>query len=50
MDCLAEDITTAATEVHHVAKIKDRPDKRLEAENCMSLCDYHHNQRSAKGE
>ena len=50
MDCFAEDITTAATEVHHVVKIKDRPSMRLEATNCMALCDYHHNQRSAKGE
>ena len=50
MDCLAEDRAVAATEVHHRAKIKDRPGQRLEAENCMALCDRHHNERSARGE
>lgn len=50
MDCLAEDISTAATEVHHRCKIKDRPDLRLEAENCMALCGRCHDARTAKGE
>ena len=50
MDCEAECMVTPATEVHHRQKIKDAPGRRLEAENCMALCDRHHNERTARGE
>lgn len=50
MDCNAEGIATAATEVHHRQKIKDRPDLKTEPENCMALCRKCHAARTAKGE
>ena len=31
-------MVTAATEVHHIVKIKDRPELRLEWSNLMSVC------------
>ena len=49
-DCLAQDKTTAAQEFHHVQKVKDRPDLRLEESNLMPLCKACHDARSAKGE
>lgn len=49
-DCEAENIVTAATEVHHKRKIRHAPELRLEEENLMALCSRHHQQRTAKGE
>lgn len=43
-------IVTAATDVHHVKKLKDRPDLKYEDENLMALCGMHHDQRTARGE
>jgi 5-methylcytosine-specific restriction protein A len=49
-DCLDKGIVTAASEVHHVVKIKDRPDRKLDPDNCKALCKPCHLKRSAKGE
>jgi 5-methylcytosine-specific restriction protein A len=45
-DCL----TVAATDVHHVEKLKDRPDLRLTESNCSGLCGRCHKIRTARGE
>jgi 5-methylcytosine-specific restriction endonuclease McrA len=50
VDCLERGIVTAAVEVHHVDKIRDRPDRKLDPENCKALCKPCHLKRSAKGE
>jgi len=50
-DCTRElGIVTAAVELHHKQKIKDRPDLRLDPDNIMPLCVEHHTQRTARGE
>lgn len=49
-DCLDEDRVTPAVEVHHVAKIKHAPEKRLDPENMRALCEPHHDKRTARGE
>ena len=36
--CLGEGKVTAASEVHHIEKIADRPDLRLAWDNLMSVC------------
>ena len=36
--CMVEGRTTAATEVHHKIKAKDRPDLILQWDNLMSVC------------
>ena len=50
MDCEAVGIVRAATDVHHVAKIADRPDLRLDHRNLMSLCTTCHDIRTGRGE
>jgi 5-methylcytosine-specific restriction protein A len=49
-DCAATGLTVAASEVHHVAKIRDRPDLRLDPTNVMCLCEACHSTRTARGE
>src|SRR5258708_22667847 len=39
-----------ATEVHHIAKVKDHPELKLVEENCMALCKADHTARTARGE
>jgi 5-methylcytosine-specific restriction endonuclease McrA len=41
---------TAATESHHIAKIADRPDLRLDPANLMALCQSCHAIRTGRGE
>lgn len=41
---------TVATEVHHIAKVADRPDLRLEFDNLRALCKACHSVRTARGE
>ena len=36
-DCLANNITTPAQHVHHLIKIKDAPQLRLDYDNLLSL-------------
>lgn len=50
LDCLIEGIVTAATNAHHVEKIADNPERRLDRTNLMSLCSRHHDIRTARGE
>lgn len=49
-DCIDDDRSTEATEVHHIVKIKDDPELRLDLDNLMSLCSRCHSIRSARGE
>jgi 5-methylcytosine-specific restriction endonuclease McrA len=48
MDCLP--IVTAATDVHHKQKLRDRPELKYEEENLMGLCKACHDKRTARGE
>lgn len=48
-DCLPERVT-AAEEVHHRQKIRDRPDLRLDEANVVGLCGNCHDRRTARGE
>lgn len=48
-DCFPHRLTPA-TEVHHVAKVADRPDLRLDFDNLKALCKACHSARTAKGE
>ena len=49
-DCEAADRITAATEIHHIRKLRDRPDLKCDAGNVMSLCAPCHATRTARGE
>ena len=46
---LCADCRRVATEVHHIAKVRDRPDLRLDVNNCMPLCKSCHSKRTARG-
>ena len=52
LDCLQEQPQrlTTATDVHHVQKLQERPDLRLEETNLLALCGEHHDRRTARGE
>lgn len=49
-DCMAQGTVTAAREVHHKMKLKDRPELRTDEGNCMALCQACHSKRTARGE
>jgi len=49
-DCARNGFATAATEVHHVMKLRRDPSLRLDARNAMALCKPCHSARTAKGE
>lgn len=49
LDCMARDILTAATDVHHIHKLRDGG-ARLDESNCMALCHACHSTRTARGE
>ena len=49
-DCLEKEIFEPAVEVHHIQKIADRPELRMNITNLMALCKRCHGIRSAKGE
>ena len=49
-DCEAAGRAADAVEVHHLAKITDRPDLRLRLSNLRSLCTDCHARRTARGE
>lgn len=49
-DCQSRGVITEATEVHHVAKLRSRPDLRLEPSNVMPLCHACHEVRTGRGE
>jgi 5-methylcytosine-specific restriction protein A len=41
---------SAATDVHHIQKLRDRPELKYEESNLMALCSKCHDRRTAKGE
>jgi 5-methylcytosine-specific restriction endonuclease McrA len=49
-DCSGRGTVEAATEVHHIEKVRRRPELRLAWGNLMPLCDGCHNARTARGE
>lgn len=49
-DCQAAGRVRTADQVHHVKKVADRPDLRLDPSNLMSLCRSCHATRTARGE
>src|SRR5688572_25625135 len=49
-DCLEQGITKSMDEVHHVAKLKDNPDKATDQDWMRSLCKECHSKRTARGE
>lgn len=50
VDCEASGRITAATEVHHIVKLRDDPSLRLEPSNVMCLCKSCHSKRTYKGQ
>lgn len=51
-DCLEERPrrVTPATDVHHVARLRDRPDLMYVESNLRALCGAHHDGRTARGQ
>lgn len=50
-DCLdTEGRPEPATEVHHVMKLREHPERKYDRTNLMPLCSRHHKQRTARGE
>jgi 5-methylcytosine-specific restriction protein A len=50
VDCREAGRLTAASEVHHILKVRDRPDMRLDPGNVMGLCQSCHSARTGRGE
>ena len=42
LDCMAEGKYTPADSVHHIVKLSIDFDKKLDDDNLISLCRYHH--------
>ncbi len=49
-DCSAAGIVAAATEVHHLTKVKDDAGKQYDHDNLLALCKSHHSARTMRGE
>ncbi len=50
-DCLEAGLVgIPTTQVHHLVKVRDRPDLRLELSNLRGLCDACHSRRTGRGE
>ncbi|MEM4234189.1 MAG: HNH endonuclease signature motif containing protein [Candidatus Methanomethylicaceae archaeon] len=49
-DCLADNRTTLATEVHHITKHRNDPALLYDFANLMALCKRCHARRTARGE
>lgn len=49
-DCEQDGRATAANEVHHIQKLRHRPDLRLDPNNVRCLCTPCHSRRTARGE
>lgn len=49
-DCEAEGIVTPATQVHHRAKVQQRPDLKHDWANLLALCRPCHSRRTQRGE
>jgi len=48
-DCLEEGIVNPGDGRHHIQKIIDAPELRLDRNNVMNLCDRHHAVREREG-
>lgn len=48
-DCLEQHRITSAVTIHHIIPIRDDWSKRLDINNCRSLCDACHNRRHNRG-
>jgi 5-methylcytosine-specific restriction protein A len=49
-DCQENGLIVRARDVHHVLKLADRPDLRLDPSNCRGLCTPCHSARTVRGE
>ena len=49
-DCIARGEVKLAEHVHHVKKVKEFPELRLDPSNFLGLCATDHNARTARGE
>jgi len=49
LDCLDQDRVTAATEPHHLIKLKIEPDRKYNETNLRPLCHECHSIRTARG-
>jgi 5-methylcytosine-specific restriction protein A len=50
VDCQTEGRVGAASEVHHLEKLSERPDLKYEPSNLAGLCKQHHSKRTSRGE
>lgn len=50
VDCLTTNRPEPATELHHIVKLRDAPERKLDRSNVMSLCGTCHKRRTAAGE
>jgi 5-methylcytosine-specific restriction protein A len=48
VDC--EPRISISTDVHHMKKVRDYPELRLDPDNCMALCHACHSARTKRGE
>jgi 5-methylcytosine-specific restriction protein A len=49
-DCGEQGIVAAASELHHVERVRDNPARRLDPGNVIPLCHGCHSRRTARGE
>jgi len=49
-DCLERGIVEQATEIHHIAKLAQHPDRKYDPANLLCLCHRCHAARTGKGE
>lgn len=49
-DCLKERTLTPATDVHHIIKLRDAPERKFDKNNLMALCHKCHSARTKRGE
>ncbi len=49
-DCIGDGVYKPAREVHHIAKLRDAPELKLDATNVLGLCKSCHSSRTARGE
>jgi len=50
LDCLDRKEVAVATELHHLVKLRDAPERRLDPSNVRPLCSTCHKVRTARGE
>lgn len=50
VDCKAQGFIEPAREVHHIRKVSEAPELKMEETNVMALCKPCHSRRTARGE